>query len=94
MKVRNVESGLAWIGALFVLIGVSFAAGAAFGSEPAADEDKVVSFSEAAAVAAAGARDANAEAAAEAAAAIARSAAMGLEIELLDHSSLLSADAR
>ena len=35
MKVRNIESGLAWIGAMVVLIGVSFAAGTAFGSEAA-----------------------------------------------------------
>ena len=84
MKVKKIESGLAWIGALVVLLGVSFAAGNAFGAEPVADDGAVTSSSEAAAVAVAGARDANAKSAAEAAAAIARNTALGLEIALTD----------
>jgi len=93
MKVKNIESGLAWIGALVILIGVSFAAGNAFGSEPVADEDRATSINEAAAVAVAGARSANTQSAVEAAAAIARNAALGLEIELTDYTSTLVADA-
>lgn len=94
MKVKNVESGLAWIGALIVLVGVSFAAGNAFGSEPAPDYDAVTSINEVAAVAVSGARDANARSAAEAAATIAQNTALGLEIELADQTSTVIADAR
>lgn len=94
MKVKNVESGLAWIGALVVLIGVSFAAGNAFGSEPAPDYDAVTSISEVAAVAVSGARDANARSAAAAAAAIAQNTALGLEIELADQTLTLRANAQ
>ena len=94
MKVKNVESGLAWIGALVILIGVSFAAGNAFGSEPAPNYDAVTSTNEVAAVAVSGARDANARSAAEAAAAIAHSNALGLEIELVDQTSTLIANAQ
>jgi hypothetical protein len=93
MKVKNVESGLAWIGALVVLIGVSFAAGSAFGAEPAPDYDSVTSINEVAAVAVSGARDANARSAAEAAAAIAQNTALGLEIGLADQTSNLRPDA-
>ena len=94
MKVKNVESGLAWVGALVVLIGVSFAAGNAFGAEPAPNYDAVSSTSEVAAVAVSGARDANTQSAAAAAAAIAHSTALGLEIELVDQTSTLIANAR
>lgn len=94
MKVKNIESGLAWIGALVVLFGVSFAAGNAFGSETVANDFALTSSDDAAAVAVAGARDANTRTAVEAAAAIADSAALGLEIELADQTSTLVADVR
>jgi hypothetical protein len=94
MKVKNLESGLAWIGALVILFGVTFAAGSAFGSEAVANDYAVTSSNEAAAVAVAGARDANARSAAEAAVAIANSTALGLEIELIDQTSTLIANAR
>ena len=94
MKVKNIESGLAWIGALVVLFGVSFAAGNAFGSETVANDFAATPSNEAAAVAVAGARDANTQSAIEAAAAIAHNTALGLEIEIADQTSTLVADVR
>ena len=94
MKVKRIESGLAWIGALVVLVGVSFAAGSAFGSESVGNADAAASSGDVAAVTVTGARDANAEAATEAAAAIARETAMGLEIKLADRTLTIVADAQ
>ena len=84
MKVRKIESGLAWIGALIVLIGVTFAASSAFAAEPVADRAIRTSSSNAAAVTIADARHANLETAAEAAASIARATTLGLDIEITD----------
>jgi len=94
MKIRRIESGLAWIGALVVLVGVSFAAGSAFGSVSSTDADTTASIGDVAAVTVSGARSANAQAATEAAAAIARDTALGLEIKLTDRTLFVVADAQ
>ena len=93
MKARNIESGLAWIGALIVVIGVTFAASSAFAAESVADRAIRTSSSIAAAVTVAGARHANLETAAEAAASIARATTLGLDIEITDRISTLIAGA-
>ncbi|NND55194.1 MAG: hypothetical protein HKN56_09535 [Gammaproteobacteria bacterium] len=93
MKAKNIESGLALLGALVVLVGVTFAAGSAFAAEPAADRVAAVTPSETLAVTIAGARAANAETAADAAAAIARDTVLGLDIQLADRTSKLTVSA-
>lgn len=93
MKVRNIESGLAWIGALIVVVGVTFAASSALASEPVADRAIRSSNNDAAAMTLAGARHANMETAAEASAAIARATTLGLDIEIAGRTSTLIAGA-
>ena len=90
MKVKDIESRLAWVGALVVLIAVSSAASSAFAAEPVADQVAAVTAAEPVAVAIAGARAANVEAAADAVAAIARDTVLGLDIEFADHTSKLT----
>ena len=89
MKAKHIESGLALLGALVVLVGVTFAASSAFAAEPVADRVVAVTAAEPLAVAIAGARAANAESAADAAAAIARDTALGLDIQFADRTSKL-----
>ena len=93
MKSKHIESGLALLGALVVLVGVSFAASSAFAAEPVADRVAAVTAAEPLAVAIAGARAANAESAAYAAAAIARDTVLGLDIELAARTSKLTVSA-
>lgn len=93
MKVKDIESRLAWIGALVVLIAVSSAATSAFAAEPVADHVPAGIAAEPLAVAIAGARRANAETAADAAAAIARDNVLGLDIKLADRTSMLTVSA-
>ena len=93
MKAKHIESGLALVGALVVLVGVSFAASSAFAAEPVADRVAAVTAAEPLAVAIAGARAANAETAAYAAAAIARATVLGLDIELSARTSKLTVSA-
>ncbi|MDH3303858.1 MAG: hypothetical protein OEM50_02785 [Gammaproteobacteria bacterium] len=70
MKIRNVENRLAYVGALIVLIGVTWAAGSAFGAEPKRFEAAAVADREALDHAVVGAREAMTEAAANAAEAL------------------------
>jgi len=93
MKAKNIESGLALLGALVVLVGVSFAASSAFAAEPVADRVAAVTAAEPLAVAIAGARAANTESAEDAAAAIARDTVLGLDIEFADRTSKLTVSA-
>jgi Tfp pilus assembly protein PilX len=93
MKAKHIESGLALLGALVVLVGVTFAAGSAFAAEPVADRVAAVTSAETLAVTIAGARAANAETAADAAAAIARDTVLGLDIQLADRTSKLTVSA-
>ena len=93
MKAKNIESGLALLGALVVLVGVSFAASSAFAAEPVADRVAAATAAEPLAVAIAGARAANAESAADAAAAIARDTVLGLDIQFADRTSKLTVSA-
>jgi hypothetical protein len=93
MKVKDIESRLAWVGALVILIAVSAAASSAFAAEPVSDQVAAVTAVEPVAVAIAGARAANAETAADAAAAIARDTLLGLDIKLADHTSTLTVSA-
>jgi len=90
MNFKDIESTLAWLGAVVVLIAVSAAASSAFAAEPVADQVIAVTAAEPVAVAIAGARAANAETAADAAAAIARDTMLGLEITLSDHTYTLT----
>ena len=90
MKTRNIENRLALIGALIVLLGVSWAAGSAFAAEaddvatpaiaerPLSDETII------------GAREAIMEAAAEAAEALKAENAIDLDIQHADLSSLIA----
>jgi ABC-type Na+ efflux pump permease subunit len=91
MKAKNVEERLALVAVLFVLIGVSSAAGEAL----AADAPEVTTTAVAIRVAAEDtleiAEQANAEAAARAAAALAEENGLDLDIRLTDHSSVLIA---
>lgn len=87
MKVKDIESRLAWLGALVVLIAVTSAASSAFAAEPVADT-VVATEPAAVAVTVAGARAANLESAENAAAAIARDTALGLDIELAGRTSM------
>ena len=93
MNFKDIESRLAWLGALVVLIAVSAAASSAFAAEPVADQVAAVTAAEPMVVAIAGARAANAETAADAAAAIAHDTMLGLDIKLADHTSTLTVSA-
>jgi len=94
MKQGNFENGLAALGALIVLLGVSAAAGTAF----AADGDELmttaVAIHKTRAVALAAASKANAETAEIAARSLALANLVDLDIALADRTSSLVSDAR
>ena len=91
MKAKNIEERLALVAVLFVLIGVSSAAGEAL----AADAPEVTTTALAVRVAEEDtleiAEQANAEAAAKAAAALAKENGLDLDIRFNDHKSVLIA---
>lgn len=94
MKIRNIENRLAYFGVLIVLIGVTFAAGSAFGSVPADARTAVVSERNSDDETIIGARKAMAESAAEAAESLKAENAFDLDTQLADLTSTLRANAR
>lgn len=91
MKARNIENGLALIGAIVVLIGVSFAADNALAEENATVTSTVVALDDAADETLNSAEKANVETAAAAAASLARENWIDLDIQLEDRTSTLIA---
>ena len=94
MKIRNIENRLAYFGVLIVLIGVTFAAGSAFASEPADARTAAVSERNSVDETIIGARKAMAESAAEAAESLKAENAFDLDTQLADLTSTLRANAR
>lgn len=92
MKAKNFENNLALVGALIVLVGVSFAAEDALGYETADDTTTTVSIRDAADSTISGAAKANTEAAAQAAKSLARENWANLDIKLEDRTSTLVAN--
>lgn len=94
MNIRNFENGLALIGAVIVLLGVTFAAGSALADEVSA-ERAVASVADAATdKSQAEANKANRKAAEAAVEGIAEDNKLDLEIRLLDRTSTIVARAR
>lgn len=91
MKRKNIENGLALLGAVVVLIGVSSAATSAFAAQSTELESKAIAVHGAGAATLAAARKANSRSAAAAARSIARENLATLDIELADRTSTLSA---
>jgi hypothetical protein len=92
MKARNIENGLALVGAIVDLIGVSFAADNALAEESAkVTTAAVVLHDDAADDTLSSAEKANVETAAVAAASLARENWIDLEIQLEDRTSTLVA---
>jgi hypothetical protein len=91
MKARNIENNLALIGALIVLVGVSFAAEDALGFETADVTSTAVAIHDVADSTTSGAAKANADAAALAAKSLARENWIDLDIKHDDHTSMLVA---
>ena len=91
MKARNVENNLALVGALIVLVGVSFAAEDAFGFE-AADVTTNAIQDTADSIVSGAAAQANADAAAQAAKSLAMQNWISLDMKLEDRTSTLIAD--
>ena len=94
MNIRNLENGLALIGAVIVLLGVTFAASSALADEVSA-ERAVASVADAATdKSQAEANKANRKAAEDAVDGIAEDNKLDLEIRLLDRTSTIVARAR
>jgi len=91
MKTRNLENGLAYVGALVVLAGVFAAANSALAAEPAVNDNTVVAASDAAVEASKGAKKAMRESADEAVKALELENSFDLENQLSDISSTLIA---
>lgn len=91
MKAKNVENNLALVGALIVLVGVSFAAEDALGFE-AADVARNAIQDTADSTITGAAAEANADAAAQAAKSLAMQNWISLDIKLEDRTSTLIAD--
>lgn len=91
MKARKIENGLALMGAVIVLIGVSFAADDALAEETADVTTTAAAINDAAEVTLNGAKLANAETAAEAVASLALENWIDLDIQLSDRTSTLIA---
>lgn len=91
MKTRNLENGLAYVGALVVLMGVLAAANSAFAAEPAITDSSVVAEQEASAEAIDGAKRAVRESADEAAKALQLENNFNLENQLSDINSTVVA---
>lgn len=92
MKAKNFENNLALVGALIVLVGVSFAAEDALGLETADVTTTAVAIHDAADSTLAGAAKANADAAAKAAESLALDNWIALDIKLEDRTSTLIVD--
>jgi len=91
MKARNIENGLAVIGAIVVLIGVSFAADNALAEEHATITTTAEAIHNAADETLNTAAEANTETAAKAAASLALENWIDLDIQLADRTSTLIA---
>lgn len=91
MKIRNIENRLAYVAALIVLIGVTWAAGSAFGAEPKRLEAAAVADCETLEQTVVGAREAMTEAAAKAAEALRAENKFDLDNHLNDLTSTLMA---
>lgn len=92
MKAKNIENNLALVGALIVLIGVSFAAEDALGFETADVTTTATAIHDVADSTTSSAAQATADAAALAAKSLARENWIDLDIKLEDHRSTLVAD--
>lgn len=92
MKAKNIENNLALIGALIVLVGVSFAAEDALGFETADVTTTATAIHDVADSTTSSAAQATADAAALAAKSLARENWIELDIKLEDHRSTLVAD--
>ena len=92
MKAKNIENNLALVGALIVLIGVSFAAEDALGFETADVTTTATAIHDVADSTTSSAAQATADAAALAAKSLARENWIDLDIKLDDHRSTLVAD--
>lgn len=93
MRRKNIENGLALLGALVVLIGVSSAATSAFAAERTEVEITAIAIHEAGAATLPAARQANQRAAADAIRSIELDNLISLDIELADRTSTLIAGA-
>jgi len=89
MKTRNIEDGLALVGALVVLVGVSFAADSALAEERADVTSTAIAIHDTADDTRESAARANAETAAAAATSLAVGNWMELDIQLDDRTSTL-----
>jgi hypothetical protein len=91
MKARTIENMLALVGAVIVLVGVSFAAGTALAEETAARTIPAVIALDIADTTIRGAREANRAAADAAAATLALENWIDLEVRFQDHTLLMVA---
>ena len=91
MKARNLENNLALVGALIVLVGVSFAAEDALGVEIADVTTKAIAIHDVSDSTTSGAAKATADAAAQAAKSLALENWISLDIKLEDRTSTLIA---
>jgi len=91
MKAKNIENNLALVGALIVLIGVSFAAEDALGLETANVTTTAIAIHDVADSTTSGAAQASADAAAQAARSLATENGIDLDINLEDRTSTLVA---
>ena len=92
MKAKNIENNLALVGALIVLVGVSFAAEDALGFETADVTTTATAIHDVADSTTSSAAQATADEAALAAKSLARENWIDLDIKLEDHRSTLVAD--
>lgn len=91
MKARNIENGLALVGALIVIVGVSFAAESALAKESALVTTTAVAIHNVADDTLQGAKQANKEAARQAAESLAAENWIELDIQFDDRTSTLVA---
>ena len=94
MKAKNIENNLALVGALVVLVGVSFAAEDALGVESADVTTTAIAIHDVADSTTSGAAQANADSAALAAKSLARENWIDLDIKFVDHTSSQAAGER
>ena len=94
MKTRNIENGLALIGAMVVIIGVSFAAESALAKESAHVTATAATINDVADNTIRGAKQAINEAASQAAQSLATENWVDLDIKFVDHTSSLAAGER
>lgn len=91
MKARHIENALALLGAVIVLVGISFAAGDALAEDNANVTSTAIAIHNAAAGARCDAEKASADAAAQAADSVAMDNWVNLDIKLGDRKSVLVA---